>query len=389
MTAIQNIHINNKASSIVKNRNKKILFLIGSYNQTTQMHQIASRLPEYDCYFSQFYSDNSVVKMAIASGLLESTILSGQFKKNADEYLKQNKLKNDYEMKRYSNTYDLVVVCSDLLLPKSLRKIKTIWIQEGMTDKLSSWGKLVSRLGLPRYFSGGTSLNGSSNLCDLYCVASEGYRQQFNQLGTNNSKLLITGIPNFDNAQSFLMNDFPYRGYVLVATSDIRETFGWENRKKFIRKAVSIAAGRMLIFKLHPNEKMSRATAEIRKYAPANTLVFSSGNVNHMVANCDELITQYSTVVYVGIALNKKVHSYFNLDHLKRLMPIQNQGASAENIASVCRKYIEFKGSAETFTSGFSFTKSIITSSCGKEPTRTKPSQIYAKDKELQTINKY
>jgi len=127
----------------------------------------------------------------------------------------------------------------------------------------------------------------------------------------------------------------------MVATTDMRETFRYENRPAFIRKAVKIADGRKLLFKLHPNEKFERAEAEIRKYAPAGTLIYRTGNTNHMIANCTELITQYSTVVYVGLALGKQVHSYFNLEQLKRLAPVQNEGASAINIANICRDVLK------------------------------------------------
>ncbi|WP_198175186.1 hypothetical protein [Spirosoma telluris] len=89
----------------------------------------------------------------------------------------------------------------------------------------------------------------------------------------------------------------------MVATSDIRETFRIDDRPAFIRKAVEQAKGRQLLFKLHPNEILERAEAEIRQHAPADTLVFQQGNTNEMIANCSELITQYSTVVYVGMAL--------------------------------------------------------------------------------------
>jgi hypothetical protein len=130
----------------------------------------------------------------------------------------------------------------------------------------------------------------------------------------------------------------------MVATSDARETGKIDNREKFISNCVKISNGRRLIFKLHPNEKKDRAIAEIKKFAPADTLVYTDGNINHMIANCAELITQYSTVVYTGIALRKKVHSYFDIDKLKALAPIQNQGRSASNIAKICREFIEFKG---------------------------------------------
>lgn len=119
-----------------------------------------------------------------------------------------------------------------------------------------------------------------------------------------------------------------------MCTSDARETFKYENRKKFIRDCVKIANGKKIIFKLHPNEKIDRATKEIEKYAPGS-LVYSTGNTNHMIANCDVLITQYSTTSFVGLILGKEVHSYFDLEELKKLLPLQNNGTSAERIARI------------------------------------------------------
>ena len=328
---------------------KKILFIIGSPNQTTQMHKIASCLPDFDCYYSQFYTENPILKSAIKLGLADNSILAGHFKEKADKYLEDNNLKNDYAQTVYNNKYDLVVSCTDLIVPESVSRTKTIFVQEGMTDALNFWSKVVKALKLPPYFAVGTSLNGSTDICDIYCVASEGYKKHFASLGTNPEKIVVTGIPNFDNVNRDLINDFPHKGYVLVATSDIRETLGFDNRPKFIKHVSKLASGRKLIFKLHPNEKADRAIAEIKKYAPSDTLVYTSGNINHMIANCDELITQYSTVAYVGLALNKKVHSYFDIDNLKKLIPIQNRGKSAENIARICREYIEFDGSSIDF----------------------------------------
>ena len=101
----------------------------------------------------------------------------------------------------------------------------------------------------------------------------------------------MTGIPNFDNAATNLDNNFPHRNYVLVATSSLRETFGFDNRAEFIQRTLKIAAGRKIIYKLHPNENVKRATAEIHRFAP-DALVYTEGNTNHMIANCDVLITQ-------------------------------------------------------------------------------------------------
>ncbi len=319
---------------------KKILFIVGSMNQTSQMHQIAEQLVDYDCWFSQLFTDLPVANAFIKhTPLFDSTILSGQFKINSEKYLLRNGLQIDYQAKK--NKYDLVVYCTDMHVPKRIRETKTLWVQEGMTDKYTLLSKIVKTLRMSPGLSGGTSLNGTANICDIYCAASEGYKNQFTKLGTDAKKIIVTGIPNYDNVRQFLDNDFPHKNYVMVATTDMRETYRLENRPAFIKKAVKIADGRKLLFKLHPNEKVERAVREITKYAPKGTMVFSSGNTNHMIANCTELITQYSTVVYVGMALGKKVHSYFDIDELTRLAPLQNGGISAINIANVCRNFIE------------------------------------------------
>lgn len=339
---------------------KKILFLIGSLNQTTQMHQVANELgEEYDCYFSQLYSNLPIIKLAAKKGMLDKTILGGEFKRASTAYLEKHNLRNDYATSVYNNRYDLAVLCSDLIVTKQLRHLKTVFVQEGMTDPLTTQGKIIKRLKLPGYLAGNTALNGTSNICDIYCAASNGYKEQFARMGTSAEKIFITGIPNFDNVASFLDNDFPYHDYVFVATSDIRETYNKDDREAFLANCVKIAAGRQLIFKLHPNEEKERAIAEIKKIAPADAMIFTEGNTSHMVANCGELITQYSTVVYIGLALGKKVHSYFDVEKLKKLTPIQNGGTSAANIAHICRSYIEFKGSGAEFLRSFKQTNKL------------------------------
>jgi hypothetical protein len=338
-------------------RRKKILFIIGSPNQTSQMHQIASRLPEYDCYFSQMYSKHPIVKAALRARLLETTILSGEFRRQGDAYLEKHRLRNDYAQSIYYNKYDLAVLCSDLLVARELRRLKTVWVQEGMTDPITPWARWTRLMGLPAYWAANTAFNGCNNICDIYCAASGGYKEQFTEWGTEKSRVVVTGIPNYDHASDLLVNDFPYRDYVLVATSDIRETFHKDDRPAFIRNCVKIADGRQLIFKLHPNENRERSTAEIREHAPASTLVFAEGKTEHMIANCEELITQYSTVVYIGIALGKKVHSYFDVEKLKRLAPVQNEGMSATFIADICKRYIEFPGTRDEFLRNLQISK--------------------------------
>jgi len=198
---------------------------------------------------------------------------------------------------------------------------------------------LVKYLNFPRY-AASTSTTGLSDLYDLFCVASEGYKDHFVKRGIKKEKLIVTGIPNFDNCEKFLKNDFPHKDFVLVATSDARETLKFENRKKFIREAIQIANGRQMIFKLHPNEKIERATREIKALAP-DAIVLPTGNINEMIANAAVLVTQYSSCSYVGLTLNKEVHSYFDVEYLKKLVPLQNSGTSAKVIAEVGKSLLQ------------------------------------------------
>jgi hypothetical protein len=318
---------------------KKILFIGGSLNQTTIAHTIAKHLEnDYDCYFTPYYCDG-LLDLLRKAGWLNWTTMGGRFRLQTDTYFRENNLRVDYGGKKHD--YDLFVTLSDLIVQKNLRGKKVILIQEGMTDPEDFVYHLVKWFKLPRYLAS-SSTNGLSDVYQAFCVASEGYRDLFIRKGVKPEKIYVTGIPNFDHAAQYLDNDFPFKHYVLVATSDARETFKFDNRKKFIRRALEIANGRPIIFKLHPNEKVERATTEINALAP-DALVFADGDTNHMVANCDVLITQYSSVVYIGLALGKEVYSYFDLEMLKQLVPIQNGGSSGKNIAQVCHNILKTK----------------------------------------------
>lgn len=322
------------------------------------MHQIANELPDFDCWFSQVFTDSPFVNFLINNTrLLDTTAFTGQFRRNSEDYLNAHGLQLDYAARL--NEYELIVYCTDMVVPARMRNYKTLWVQEGMTDKFTLVTHIVKALKLPGFLCGNTSLNGSSNICDVYCAASKGYKHYFEKNGTQADKILVTGMPNYDNLTQFSDNDFPLKNYVMVATTDMRETYRYENRPAFIKETVKIAAGRQLLFKLHPNENFERAENEIRKYAPAGTLIFTSGNTNEMIANCSELITQYSTVVYTGIALGKKVYSWFDVDELYKLQPLQNGGTSAKTIADICREYARYEGDRNNFIKKYNHQKSV------------------------------
>ena len=333
---------------------KKALYLVGSPNQTTQMHQIANLLAdEYEPYYSQLYYDGwmrGFYKWLLRHNILDKTIVQGLVKEKADRYIAAHRLQRDFENRELGHDYDLVVCCSDIVVPwPLLARTKSVFVQEGMTDPLDLWARVVRRLTNFPILAIGTALNGMNNCCDVYCVASPGYAAHFEMIGVDRGKITVTGIPNFDDMQKLRHNSFAHRGYVMVATTDMRETFRRDNRKRFIKQATRIAAGRPMLFKFHPNEVMERAVAEVKKYAPPGTLIFTEGNTEEMIANSVELITQYSTVAYVGLALGIPVHSYFDVADLQRKLPIQNGGISARRIADICRQFGRFQGSGPAF----------------------------------------
>ncbi|MDX2021992.1 MAG: hypothetical protein SF187_17275 [Deltaproteobacteria bacterium] len=326
----------------------RVLFICGSLNQTRQMHKIAQRLPGCEATFSPYYCDGLVEQLR-RTGILEFTILGWRRRKECLRYLRQHRLPLDHEGKR--GPYDLVVTCSDVIIPRNIKASRVVAVQEGITDpeQFWYWARRIFPF-IPRWTSG-TAWTGTSNEYDRMCVASEGYRQLFAKRGGDATKMVVTGIPNFDNCQEYFINDFPHHGYVLVCTSDARETLKFDSRARFLKRALRIAAGRRLIFKLHPNEDWNRATQEIKAVAP-EALVFTTGCAEEMVANCNVLVCQYSTLAFVGVALGKEVHSYYKLDELQRLLPEQH-GRAAEEIAKVCRGVLELSPDhlANPFTS--------------------------------------
>lgn len=309
---------------------KKILLICGSMNQTTMMVQIARHLQHHDLWFTPHYTDGLLYVME-RNGLLEWTVAGKRHQQRAVDLLESEGLNIDLRGERHD--YDLVITCADLVVPKNIRHKRIVLVQEGMTDPENLAYYLVKYLKLPRYFAS-TSTFGLSDSYVSMCVASEGYRDHFVRKGVRPEKIVVTGIPNFDNCAKYRELPFEHKDFVLVATSDSRETFKFENRRKFILRAREIANGRQLIFKLHPNEVIDRAVSEINLWAP-EALVYHSRSIDPMIAHCSTLITRFSSCVYVGIALGKEVYSDFPIEHLQRMCPIQNNGTSAMRIAEV------------------------------------------------------
>lgn len=316
----------------------RVLLIGGSLNQTSMMHQIGRELADVECVYTPYYTDG-YLELLNRFGLLKFSVAGhgGQFRMKTDAYLRDHGLPVDSEGKR--GDYDLVVTGSDLVIQRNIRRTPIVLVQEGMTDPENVAYHLVRFLKLPRWIAS-TAATGLSLAYRKFCVASEGYRSFFEAKGIPAERLEVTGIPNFDNCAHLLQNDYPDRDFVLVATSDTRETLKFDGRKRFLLWAKAKVAGRRVVFRLHPNENGERSTREIRQMFP-DAVVTQSGNTEHMIANCAALVTQYSSCVYVGLALGKECHSYFDLQALARMVPMQNGGSSARRIAHVCRSLLQ------------------------------------------------
>lgn len=310
----------------------KVLFVVGTKNQTTMMHEISKQLPShFDCYFSNFYGDG-IAKFMTEREMLEVTLMGKSTQKANLKYYQEHGLKDDYRAEK--NDYDLVYICNDLYVPKNLRGKQIILVQEGILEPIDWRFYTAGILGLPRLLAD-TSMMGLSHQYKYFCVFSEGYKKEFIKRGVKPDTIKVTSVPNFDNLKTHFKNDFPQKDYVLAITCNHRETRRPEDRIGLIRKVKRIANGKEIIFKLHPKENFKRAIKEIETHAP-EAQIFTDGDTNAMVANCDIVVASYSTVILTAAAMGKKVYSdFYSQQQLEELMPIQNNGTSAKAIADL------------------------------------------------------
>jgi hypothetical protein len=317
----------------------QVLLICGNRNHTSMMHAIARELPDAACWFTPYYCDDGcALDWLRRLRLLEFVALGHEFRRSCLAYLNAHRLAIDVGGKR--GGYDLIVTCSDLIVPSNVAPTPLVGVQEGMIDPTLFWGRLMERfprLALPRW-AAGTAKTGLSHAYEVYCVASEGYRRDFIARGARADRIAVTGLPNFDAFASLVTPGHWLADKVLACTSDGRETFRLDDRKRFIAWALELAGDRQLVFKFHPNERMARATAEVARWAPGATVV-REGSGEQLAANCHTLITEWSTLAYVGLALGKPTYSYRDLARHRQLLPLQH-GRGAREIAEVCRRVI-------------------------------------------------
>lgn len=99
-----------------------MLFICGNRNHTTTMHAIARELPECERWFTPYYCDDgSVLDLLRRARLLEFVALGHDFRRRCLAYLREHGLAIDLGGAR--GGYDLVVTCSDLIVPSNIAVI--------------------------------------------------------------------------------------------------------------------------------------------------------------------------------------------------------------------------------------------------------------------------
>ena len=215
---------------------KDILLICGTMNQTTQMLQIGAELERlgHRPWFTRYYT-TGVYKKIEALGLLSFTSIVGKQQLAVRKHLDGLGVRQDFGGRE--RRYDLVLLCTDLLIPDNLPDVPIVLVQEGMTDPDTLTRRLLRKLhpyGVPLWTANTTSA-GLSGRWARFCVASQAYADLFASRGVKRDGMVVTGIPNFDNVQRLRSLEFPLRDYVLVLTSDLRENFQLDFRKRFLR----------------------------------------------------------------------------------------------------------------------------------------------------------
>lgn len=322
----------NDLPNLLRNTKPKVLLIGGNKNQITMLHKISEHLQPCDCFFSPYFYSDTIISVFRKWGLTQSSTLGSRMQKITIDYLTNNDLQMDIGGRTHK--YDLAIILTDIMDSSNLKNVKKVLVQEGLIIPEGLKYFFVKTLPIPLWLLNANAA-GLSNDYDYFCVASKGYYDEFVKQGIDRNKLVVTGIPNFDNIVNEHSNKkFEIHDFILLATHCHREDFEFENRKKLLHKTRELANGRQIVVKLHPRENFNRAIKEIHRYLP-NARVFTDGDTEAMIANCEIFITSFSSTIFTALLLGKEVHCNISLDRVKKLAPLQN-GQAARNIANIC-----------------------------------------------------
>ena len=105
-------------------RRPRVLFILGNHNHNTMLHQVARQLTDCDVWFTPYYCDDwTAIDVLRRLHLLEFVALGHEFRRRCLRYCADHGLRVDLGGKR--GGYDLVVTCSDLVVPENVRGART------------------------------------------------------------------------------------------------------------------------------------------------------------------------------------------------------------------------------------------------------------------------
>src|SRR5262249_35139838 len=159
----------------------RVLYICGSINQTTQLRAVYEAMGDHAAFFTPYYGDWVVDRMR-HFGLIEMTIGGNKRRGWCLDYLAKNGLAVDLDGK--GGGYDLVVTCTDLVIPKNVRRYPIVVVQEGILDPESWISRACRSTPFPNWLAG-TTCTGESGLYDRFCVASDRYRHDFIRRGAH------------------------------------------------------------------------------------------------------------------------------------------------------------------------------------------------------------
>src|ERR1041384_4909819 len=123
----------------------RVLFICGNRNHTTTMHAIAREMADCERWFTPYYcDDNTLLDYLRRAHLLEFVALGHDFRRRCLAYLQQHDLAIDLGAVR--GGYDLVVTCSDLIVPSNIAGLPMVGVQEGMIDPKLFWWRVMEQV---------------------------------------------------------------------------------------------------------------------------------------------------------------------------------------------------------------------------------------------------
>lgn len=214
-----------------------------------------------------------------------------------------------------------------VLMSKELG-IPTVEVQHGLLTPLSMYAEPIS---------------------DLYAVGGETSKSVYMGAGVPEDRIVITGFPKYDVYQSAQRNG---NGYILFATNPL------DVNKNLEIIEVLAKLGEKVVVKPHPSEGRASYLPIAKKL---NISVRNSGeDISQMIADCDLLVMEDSTVGIEAAMMNKPIvnigigHTNVSpyvtagvalnaasLDDLKAAVQVglQNGDIMAKNRAAFVREY--------------------------------------------------